>query len=120
MRIMYIMQSHSETMPSREFMEAAHKLAERETKAGRMLDTAGLLPSTFGKRVHLESGTLSVTDGPFTETKEIIGGYAVFELPGMDEALAMAQEFMQLHRDLLPGWSGVCEIRPFASPGAQA
>jgi hypothetical protein len=67
--------------------------------------------------VRVTNGQLSVLDGPFIESKEVIGGYAVFELNGKDEALAAAKEFMQLHKDLFPGWEGTCELRAFAAPG---
>ena len=116
MRVMYIIKSDRESPPSPEFIAAAHKLAEREIKAGRMLDNAGLMPLAAGKQVSLKSGKLSVIDGPFTEAKEIVGGYAIFELTGMEEAVAKATEFMQLHKEFLPEWEGVCEIRTFASP----
>jgi hypothetical protein len=96
-------------------MEAMHKLADREIKAGRMLDNGGLMPLATGAQVRITDGKLSVVDGPFVEAKEIIGGYAIFELLGKDEALASAKEFMQLHRDLMPGWEGTCELRAFAS-----
>jgi hypothetical protein len=56
-----------------------------------------------GAQVRLVNGKLSVVDGPFVEAKEVIGGYAIFELPGKEEALASAKEFMQLHKDL---WLG--------------
>lgn len=58
-----------------------------------------------------------VTDGPFIEAKEVVGGYAIFELRDKAEALAMAKEFMQLHLDHMPGWDGTCELRAFATPG---
>ena len=64
--------------------------------------------------MRIADGKLSVVDGPFVEAKEVIGGYAIFELPGKEEALASVKEFMQLHRDLMPGWEGTCEIRAFA------
>jgi hypothetical protein len=118
MRVMYIMKSTQEGSPTPEFIAAAHKLADRETKAGRMLDNGGLMPLAMGKQVRLASGNLSVIDGPFAEAKEVVGGYAIFELPAMEEAVAMATEFMELHRELMPGWEGVCEIRTFASPGS--
>jgi hypothetical protein len=97
--------------PTPELAEAMHKLADREIKAGRMLDTGGLTPLAMGAQVRLKGGQLSVVDGPFVEAKEVIGGYAIFELPGKEEALASATEFMQLHKDLMPGWDGVCELR---------
>ena len=56
-------------------------------------------------------------DGPFVETKELIGGYAIFELRDKEEAVAAAKEFMQLHLDHMPGWEGTCEVRMLATPG---
>jgi hypothetical protein len=116
MRFMYIVKHPGpSTNPPPEMMQAMHKLADREIKAGRMLDNGGLMPLATGAQVRITDGKLSVVDGPFVEAKEIVGGYAIFELPGKDEALASAKEFMQLHRDLMPGWEGTCELRAFAS-----
>jgi hypothetical protein len=92
-----------------------HKLADREIKAGRCSIMAGSCRSP-GARVRVTDGQLSVLDGPFVEAKEVIGGYAIFELPGKQEAVAMAVEFMQLHKDFMPAWEGTCEVRTFASP----
>jgi hypothetical protein len=97
-------------------LQAVHKLADREIKAGRMLDNGGLMPLASGAQVRIADNKLSVIDGPFVEAKEVIGGYAIFELPGKEEAVAMAVEFMQLHKDLMPGWEGTCEVRAFAGP----
>jgi hypothetical protein len=104
-------------VPPPALMEAMGKLAERETKAGRMLETGGLMPPVTGAEVRIKDGELSVTDGPFVEAKEMIGGYAIFELRDKEEALASAREFMQLHIDHYPGWEGVCELRAFATGG---
>src|SRR6478672_1466576 len=111
MRFMFIVKSAHRSPPTPELMEAMHKLADREIKAGRMLDNGGLMPLAMGAQVRVTGGQLSVLDGPFVEAKEVIGGYAIFELPGKEEALASAREFMQLHKDLMPGWDGVCELR---------
>jgi hypothetical protein len=116
MRFMYIVASPHPGQPTPELLEAMHKLADREIKAGRMLDNGGLTPLAKGARVRIADGQLSVIDGPFVEAKEVIGGYAIFELPGKEEAVAMATEFMQLHKDLMPGWEGTCEVRAFAGP----
>jgi hypothetical protein len=117
MRFMYIVTSpHPPGSPTPELLEAMHKLADREIKAGRMLDSGGLMPLAVGAQVRITDGQLSVVDGPFVEAKEVIGGYAIFELPGKEEALASAVEFMQLHKDFMPGWEGTCEVRPFAGP----
>ena len=115
MRFMFIVKSAHSGPPTPELIEAMHKLADREIKAGRMLDNGGLTPVSTGAQVRLVNGKLSVVDGPFVEAKEVIGGYAIFELPGKEEALASAKEFMQLHKDLMPGWEGTCELRAFAS-----
>ena len=108
MRFMYIVTSSQPPRPpTPALMEAMGKLADREIKAGRM-----------GAQVRITDGKLSVVDGPFVETKEMIGGYAIFELRDKEEAVAAAVEFMQLHREHMPGWKGTCEVRAFATAGA--
>jgi hypothetical protein len=114
MRFMFIVTSAHSGPPTPELLQAMHKLADREIKAGRMLDNGGLMPLATGAQVRIANGQLSVTDGPFVEAKEVIGGYAIFELRDKQEALASAREFMQLHKDLMPGWEGTCEVRAFA------
>jgi hypothetical protein len=114
MRFMYIVTSADAGAPTPDLLEAMHKLAEREIKAGRMIDSGGLMPLAMGAQVRIAGGALSVVDGPFVEAKEVVGGYAIFELRDKDEAIAMATEFMQLHKDHMPGWNGVCEVRGFA------
>jgi len=117
MRFMYIVTSPQPmTGPAPELLAAIQKISEREIKAGRMVDNGGLMPLQNGARVQVAGGKLSVIDGPFVEAKEVIGGYAIFELRDKEEALAMAKEFMQLHLDHMPGWEGTCELRAFASP----
>ena len=116
MRFMFIVTSGHPGPPTPQLLEAMHKLADREIKAGRLLDMGGLMPLATGAQVRITDGQLSVLDGPFVEAKEVIGGYAIFELPGKEEAVASAREFMQLHKDFMPGWEGTCELRAFASP----
>lgn len=117
MKFMFIVKSAHTVPPTPALLEAMHKLANREIKAGRMLDNGGLMPIAQGAQVRIIDGQLSVLDGPFVEAKEVIGGYAVFELHSKEEALASAVEFMQLHKDFLPGWEGTCELRAFAPGG---
>ena len=114
MKFMFIVKSAHTMPPTPALLEAMHKLAVREIEAGRMLDNGGLMPIAMGAQVRIADGRLSVLDGPFAETKEVIGGYAVFELKSKEEAVASAVEFMQLHKDHLPGWEGTCEVRAFA------
>jgi hypothetical protein len=116
MRFMFIVKSAHSMSPTPKLLEAMHKLADRQIKAGRMLDSGGLMPLATGAQVRITDGQLSVVDGPFVEAKEVIGGYAIFELPGKEEAVASAREFMQLHKDFMPGWEGTCELRAFAGP----
>lgn len=121
MRFMYIVTSPKPPAgPSPAMAEAMQRISEREIKAGRMIDNGGLMPLATGARVQITDGKLSVIDGPFVEAKEVIGGYAIFELRDKDEALAMAKEFMQLHLDYMPGWEGTCELRAFATPDMHA
>ncbi|TXH81206.1 MAG: hypothetical protein E6Q77_08740 [Rhizobium sp.] len=119
MRFMSIVTANDFLQPTPELAEAIHKIADREIKAGRMIDTAGLLPLDTGARVTIRDGKLSVVDGPFVEAKEVVGGYAIFELQSKEEAVALAVEFMQLHRDFMPGWEGTCEVRAFYEPGTE-
>lgn len=117
MRFLSFVSSAHSGPPTPELMQAMQKLTEREIKAGRMIDSGGLTPLATGAQVHVTKGQVTVTDGPFVEAKEVIGGYAIFEFRDKEEALAAAVEFMQLHRDLMPGWEGTCEVRAFAEFG---
>jgi len=117
MRFMYIVTSpKGHMMPNPGLLEAVNKIRDREIKAGRMIDAGGLMPVASGAQVRISDKALSVIDGPFVEAKEVIGGYAVFELRDKEEAVAMAKEFMQLHLDHMPDWEGTCEVRAFFSP----
>jgi hypothetical protein len=116
MRFMSFVKSAHARPPTPELIEAMNKLADREIKAGRMLDMGGLLPVAMGAQVRIADGKLSVIDGPFVETKEVIGGYAIMEFRNKEEAVASAVEFMQLHKEFMPGWEGTCEVRAFAGP----
>jgi hypothetical protein len=117
MKFMFIVKSAHAMAPSPKLLEEMHTLANREIKAGRMLDNGGLMPIAMGAQVRIADGRLTVLDGPFAEAKEVIGGYAVFELKDKQEAVASAVEFMQLHKDHMPGWEGTCEVRAFAPGG---
>ena len=112
MRFMMMVKSNENAgPPPKALMEAMAKLAEENTKAGLMIEMGGLLPSVAGARVRLAGGQLTVTDRPFLETKEVVGGYAVFEVKSKKEAIEHTLHFMQLHKDHWPGWEGETEIR---------
>jgi hypothetical protein len=119
MRFMFIIKTDADSdnppgPPPPAMMEAMHAMAEREVAAGRMISDGGLAPRDAGAEVRIRRRKLAVTDGPFTETKEVIGGYAVFELPDMAAAIESARAFMDLHLAHMPGWEGVCEVRAVA------
>lgn len=113
MRFMMLVKSAENSgPPPKELMQAIWKNGEEAAKAGQMVESGGLKPSALSARVQLRSGRVSTLDGPFTETKEIVGGFAIFEFKSMKEAVASATEFMELHRKFWPGWQGETEIRP--------
>jgi hypothetical protein len=102
--------------PPAALMEAMGKFIERSRKDGSLVDTGGLLPSKDGVRIRLANGKLSVTDGPFSEAKEVIGGWAILQADSKAEVVRMATEFMELHRKHWPGFEGESEIRPMFEP----
>jgi hypothetical protein len=115
MRYMYlvIMEPDAFKPPPQRLMDEMNKLTERRAADGSLVSTGGLFPPAMGgARISLRKGKLAVTDGPFAETKEVIGGYAIFDFATREEALASAVEFMELHRLYGEGWEGVCEMRP--------
>lgn len=93
-------------------LDAMGKLIEDGFKSGKLKETAGLKRTAEGFQVRNKGGKLSVTDGPFTEVKEVVGGYALFDLASKEEALKTARDFMELHRVHWPDFDGVCEVRP--------
>jgi hypothetical protein len=103
------------TTPPPGLMEAIMKLGEEATRAGAMLDTAGLAPSAAGARVTLTGGALSVTDGPFAEAKEYIS-YAIYEVRSKEEAVEWTSRFLAIHRDNWPGWEGQADVLKVFGP----
>jgi hypothetical protein len=117
MRFMMLVKSRENSgFPPKELMDAITQLSEDAAKAGTLLQSGGLAPSAQSTRVRVSGGKIQVIDGPFTEAKEVIGGYALFELPSKDEALRGALEFMELHRKYWPEWEGETEIRRIFGP----
>jgi len=112
---------HSESYrmqgPPAALMQAMGEYIQRSRARGTLVDTGGLLPSSEGARVRLSRGELTVTDGPFSESKEIIGGWAILEAANKAEAIRLATEFLDLHRKHWPEFEGECEVRPMFDPG---
>jgi hypothetical protein len=113
----FIRCSESYRQPPPALMEAMGKFIEKSTKDGSLVDTGGLLPSKDGTLIRLANGELTVTDGPFAESKEIIGGWAILKADSKAEVLRVATEFMELHRQHWPEFEGESEIRPMFDPG---
>ena len=98
--------------PPAALMEAMGKFIEKTKKEGALVDTGGLAPSRDGFRMRLANGKLTSVDGPFTESKEVIGGWAILEADSKAEILRLTTEFMELHREHWPEFEGECEVRP--------
>ncbi|HYF39623.1 MAG TPA: YciI family protein [Gemmatimonadales bacterium] len=99
--------------PTPELAAGIQKLVEEVKRSGgELLQTGGLLPSAMGARIRAGRGKLTVTDGPFTEGKELVGGYAIFRFDSKQQAIEQGKRFMQLHIDVLgPSYQGELEIR---------
>ena len=110
-------ESHREAGPPPGLMEAMGQFVQKSLKDGTLVDTGGLLPSKEGLRVRLAGGKLTVTDGPFAESKEVIGGWAILKADSKAEAIRIATEFMELHRKHWPEFEGESELRPMFDPG---
>jgi len=114
--MMLVKHAENSGVPPKELMDAIAKLSEEAVKAGTMLGSGGLAPTAQSTRVRLSGGQLKVIDGPFTEAKEVVGGYAQFELKSKEEAIEGAVHFMELHKKHWPGWEGETEIRQIFGP----
>ena len=99
--------------PSPELQARMGALFEEITKAGVMLDTAGLTPTSEGTRLTWSDGKLSTTDGPFTETKEVVGGYAIMQAKDKAEAMEWTKRFLECHEE---SWTVTAELREIAEP----
>lgn len=100
----------------KEFIEAMGRITAEAASSGTMLGGGGLAPTKISTRVRLSGGEISVVDGPFTESKEVVGGFAMFELKSKEEAVESATKFMELHKKHWPGWVGETEIRQVFGP----
>jgi hypothetical protein len=99
------------TPPTPGHMENMGKLIEKMTKDGSLISTEGCLPSALGARVRLTGGKYLVTDGPFTEAKEIVGGFAIINAKSKAEAIELTKTFLQVAGE------GDTEIRQIYEPG---
>ncbi|HZD45100.1 MAG TPA: YciI family protein [Acidobacteriaceae bacterium] len=96
--------------PSQEYMDEMNRLIEASMKSGELLATGGLTPLQAGARVTQATGKVTITDGPFIESTEIIGGFALFELPSKEAAIESSKNFLKVAGD------GHVTIRPLMNP----
>jgi len=101
-------------VPNEQLMADMGELIEELTRTGQLVSTAGLRPTSEGVRVKLHrGGRLTVLDGPFTETKEVIGGYAILEARSLAEAVELTRRFLKVHGT---DWDVECEVRQLDGP----
>jgi hypothetical protein len=121
MRFMMIvkcnMDSEAGRLPDPKLMEAMAKYTEESIKAGVLLTSGALTPTSKGARIRASGGKLSVVDGPFAEATELVGGFAILQAKSMEEAMEHGRRFMKLHQDVLgPTYEGTLEVRPMLGP----
>jgi len=106
-----VLSDETQGPPPQALMDAIAKLGEEGTRAGAMVGMGGLYPTAAATRIGVSKGKLTVTDGPFAEVKEVVGGFATFEVGSKAEVVEWTRRFMELHREHWPGWEGTTEIR---------
>jgi hypothetical protein len=104
--------------PPKEFVEAMMKLDEEAVKSGAMVQSGGLSAIAKSTRVRLSRGQVTAIDGPFAESKEVVGGFAIIEFKSKEDAIEGAKQFMELHKKYWPGWEGETEVRQVLGPEA--
>jgi hypothetical protein len=114
--MMMVKHGENSTPPPKALMDAMERIGQEAVKNGSMVISGGLASTAQSHRVRLSGGKISVIDGPFTETKEVVGGFAIMEFKSKEEALEAAKDFMDLHRQHWPGWEGETEVRQMFGP----
>ena len=114
--LMLVKHAENPGPPPKEFLDAMAKLGEDAAKSGTMIASGGLVPIAKSTRVRLSRGQVIAVDGPYTEAKEVVGGFAIFELQSKQEAIEAAMRFMEVHRKHCPGWEGETEVRQILAP----
>jgi hypothetical protein len=97
--------------PPAALVEEIDRLGQELAKKGTMVSFGGLQPTSTGVRMRITNGKIITTDGPFAESKEVIGGFSILNVASKEEALEQARDFIELHRVHWPKWEGEIEIR---------
>jgi hypothetical protein len=112
MRFLSIIKANeAQGQPPQALMDAIDRFIATSLQDGTLVQTGGLARSSAGARVRISASRLTVTDGPFAEAKEVVGGYAMLEAPSREKAIESTVAFMRLHLDHWPEWQGECELR---------
>src|SRR5260370_37426657 len=114
--MMMVKHAESQGTLSKGVMDVMAKIGEDAVKAGTMVISGGLASTAASTRVRLSKGQINAIDGPFTEAKEVVGGFAILEYKSKKEALEGALAFMELHKKHWPGWEGETEVRQLMGP----
>ena len=117
MRFMMLIK-HAENLKKlpKELSDAIANLSEDGKIAPVIVASGGLAETAASSRVQISRGKLTVTDGPFTETREVVGGFAILEFDSKEEAVESARQYMELYRKHWPGWEGETEVRQVFGP----
>jgi hypothetical protein len=114
--MMMVKSKENQGMPPQGLMDAMSKLVEKAVQEGRMVFSGGLMPTAMCSKVRIEGGKISTIDGPFTEAKEVVGGFAIMNYDSKKDAVEAAVKFIELHRQHWPGWKGESEVRQMYGP----
>jgi hypothetical protein len=114
--MMLVKHAENQGPPPKGFIDEMNKLHEEAVKAGTIRDSGGLSSLAKSTRVRVSKGQVTAVDGPFSEAKEVVGGFAVFELNSRQEAIDGALHFMEMHKNFWPGWEGETEVRQILGP----
>ena len=102
--------------PTPALVEAMGREMEQAFADGTMVDAGGLYPPAQSTEIRLTAGTITTTDGPYTEAKEVVGGYSIIEVRSPEEAVAAARRVAEIHQQYWPAWEGAIEVRRVSGP----
>ena len=102
--------------PPPELFEAIGRFGAEMAALGVVVDQGGLAPASVSPHIRVSGGTLTITDGPFAEAKEVIGGYGMYDVRSVEEAIEYSRRFMQIHLDTWPGFEGTSVVRQVFGP----
>ena len=115
--MLFIKMAQDHPMPPPPALMEAMELHMKESFAsGILIDTGGLYPEAESLQLQVRQGKVTVTDGPFSEAKEVVGGYGIFTAETEEEARAEAQKMVDVHTENWPEWEGSVELRRIGEP----